>query len=67
MTIKYASSEERQCHGKRTYLNSGDAKRAAKHAMTKHGGGKLSQYHCVHCGRWHLGHTPKWRKMSTDG
>lgn len=47
-----------QCDGKNRYDNKADAKRAAKHAERR-GCGRLSVYHCEHCGRFHLGHKPK--------
>jgi rubrerythrin len=62
MSASYLANAERQCSGKHTYVNSNEAKRAAKRTMTKVGGSKLSTYRCPHCGFFHNGHTPSWRK-----
>ena len=58
MSQSYVGAPEHQCWGKRTYLKSSDAKLAARHAMTMHGGSKMCAYRCEHCGRFHIGHKP---------
>ena len=66
MSQSFVGAVEHQCDGKRTYLNSTTAKRAAKHTMATQGGGKMVTqgggkmvtYRCPHCGRFHNGHPP---------
>ncbi len=57
-------SQEAQCAGKRGFASKHTAKRSARRAETKFGGGRLNVYKCRWCcdpdGRryWHVGHAP---------
>lgn len=50
------------CSGKVRYLERRYAKRAAK-AIIKKWGDRMTPYRCTACGLWHLGHTPKPRRV----
>jgi len=45
----------RGCTGKRDFVRFDLAARAAKRRNRKDAGAHLEPYHCVHCGRFHVG------------
>lgn len=66
MSAITTDSSERQCVGKRSYSQKGDAKTAAKQAQANIAGGALHAYRCGRCGKFHVGHKPRWQP-ETDG
>ena len=56
MPITHIYDPAGQCHSKRTYPNSREAKQAARWTMATQGGSKMIAYRCPHCKKWHAGH-----------
>lgn len=49
-----------ECSGKRSYTQKKAAKLAAKQANARFGGARVHAYKCGTCGKFHVGHQPRW-------
>lgn len=60
------SRRRRQCDGKRKYASREVAEQVI-HTMRGGRKRRLNTYQCHFCGSWHIGHSPRHRKVKKHG
>jgi hypothetical protein len=57
--------EERSCRGKVRYQDRGAARRASRQ-LRRTLDEAIHAYRCFHCGFFHVGHYPAWKREGMD-